>query len=107
MDPSLVATRDTPLHGDYHVGLVVLSVIIAIIASYTALELAARVTAAHGRARIAWLSGGAVAMGTGIWAMHYTGMLAFQLPIVVLYSWPMVVASLVAAIGASAVALLV
>ncbi len=90
---------------DYH--LVALSVAIAIGASYAALDLAGRVTAAMGRARALWLAGGAVAMGGGIWSMHYVGMLAFHLPIAVLYDWPTVFVSLVAAILASAVALFV
>src|SRR5947209_5829456 len=62
--------------GSYNYHLVTLSVLIAILASYAALELAARITAASGRARLAWLAGGATAMGVGIWSMHYIGMLA-------------------------------
>jgi NO-binding membrane sensor protein with MHYT domain len=58
--------------------LVVLSVVIAVFASYAALDLAGRVTAARGFARTLWLHGGAIAMGFGIWAMHYVGMLAFR-----------------------------
>jgi NO-binding membrane sensor protein with MHYT domain len=81
--------------------------VIAIFASYAALDLAGRVTAARNSARLAWLIGGAVAMGTGIWSMHYTGMLAYHLPISVYYHIPTVLMSLVAAIGASFVALLV
>src|SRR5688572_23305094 len=88
-------------------GLVGLSVVIAILASYVALELVSRVTAATGRGRAAWLLGGAMAMGTGIWSMHYIGMLAFRLPVPVRYHWPTVVLSLIAAIVASAVALFV
>ena len=60
--------------------LVVLSVVISIFASYAALDLAGRVTVSRGRARLFWLTGGATAMGIGIWAMHYVGMLAFRLP---------------------------
>jgi PAS domain S-box-containing protein len=93
--------------GSYNYHLVTLSVLIAIFASYAALELAARVTAAIGRIRIAWLLGGATAMGVGIWSMHYIGMLAFLLPVPVLYDWPTVLLSLFAAIFASAVALFV
>jgi two-component system sensor histidine kinase/response regulator len=93
--------------GSYNYHLVTLSVLIAIFASYAALELAARVTAAIGRIRIAWLFGGATAMGVGIWSMHYIGMLAFLLPVPVLYDWPTVLLSLFAAIFASAVALFV
>jgi PAS domain S-box-containing protein len=95
------------INGSYDYRLVALSVLIAVLASYAALDLAARVTAAHGRMRFAWLFGGAAAMGTGIWSMHYIGMLAFSLPIPVLYDWPEVLLSLLAAVLTSAVALFV
>jgi NO-binding membrane sensor protein with MHYT domain len=44
-------------------------------------------------------------MGVGIWSMHYIGMLAFNLPVPVLYDWPTVLLSLMAAVFAAAVAL--
>jgi PAS domain S-box-containing protein len=93
------------LIGSYNFALVALSVLIAIFASYAALDLAGRVTAAGGWTRGVWLLGGAGAMGTGIWSMHYIGMLAFILPIPVAYHWPTVLLSLLAAILASVVAL--
>src|ERR1700730_5552652 len=93
------------LLGSYNYGLVALSVLIAIFASYAALDLAGRVTAARGWTRAVGLLGGAGSMGTGIWSMHYMGMLAFILPIPVAYHWPTVLLSLVAAILASVVAL--
>ncbi|HTB91951.1 MAG TPA: MHYT domain-containing protein [Candidatus Sulfotelmatobacter sp.] len=93
--------------GSYNYALVALSVLIATFASYAALDLAGRVTAATGWTRSIWLLGGAVAMGTGIWSMHYIGMLAFILPIPVAYHWPTVLLSLFAAILASFIALYV
>ena|ERR1700750_688661 len=66
------------LIGSYNYALVALSVLIAMFASYAALDLAARVTAADGWTRAVWLLGGAGAMGTGIWSMHYIGMLGAQ-----------------------------
>src|SRR6266508_4224631 len=69
-----------PLHKAYSPLLVILSVLIASAASYTALDLAGRVTASRGRERLAWLAGGSLAMGVGIWSMHFVGMLAFHLP---------------------------
>jgi two-component system, sensor histidine kinase and response regulator len=99
--------NESTLTATYDFRLVALSVVIAIFASYAALDLAGRVTAARDNARMAWLVGGAVAMGTGIWSMHYTGMLAYHLPIAVYYHIPTVILSLVAAIGASFIALLV
>jgi PAS domain S-box-containing protein len=95
------------LIGSYNYALVALSVLIAIFASYTALDLAGRVTAAGGWTRAVWLLGGASAMGIGIWSMHYIGMLAFVLPIPVSYHWPTVLLSLFAAILASVIALYV
>jgi PAS domain S-box-containing protein len=93
------------LIGSYNYALVALSVLIAMFASYAALDLAGRVTATSGWTRAVWLMGGAGAMGTGIWSMHYIGMLAFVLPVPVAYHWPTVLLSLLAAILASVVAL--
>ena len=95
------------LKATYDYRLVTLSVGIAMLASYAALDLAGRVTSARRYARLLWLVGGAWAMGLGIWSMHFIGMQAFRLPVVVLYDWPTVVASLFAAIMASAIALYV
>jgi PAS domain S-box-containing protein len=95
------------LIGSYNYALVALSVFIAMFASYAALDLASRVTAAGGWSRALWVLGGASAMGTGIWSMHYIGMLAFILPIRVAYHWPTVLLSLLAAILASVIALYV
>ncbi len=95
------------LTGSYNYGLVAVSVLIAILAAYAALELAGRVTATRGFARSVWLCGGAIALGLGIWCMHYVGMEAFRLPVHVLYDWPTVFLSMVAAVVASAVALFV
>jgi two-component system sensor histidine kinase/response regulator len=97
----------TELVGSYDYSLVILSVVIATLAAYSALDLAGRVTAASGRFRYLWLTGGATSLGIGIWSMHYIGMLAFSLPVPVLYDWPTVCLSLLAAIFASAVALFV
>ena len=93
------------LIGSYDYGLVGLSVFLAMLASYAALDLAGRINAARGGLRSVWLGGGAFAMGLGIWSMHYIGMLAHSLPVPVLYDWPTVLVSLVAAIFASVVAL--
>jgi PAS domain S-box-containing protein len=91
----------------HNYALVALSVLIAMFASYAALDLAGRVTAAGGWIRAVWLLGGAGAMGTGIWSMHYIGMLACILPVPVAYHWSTVLLSLFAAILASAIALYV
>jgi signal transduction histidine kinase/DNA-binding response OmpR family regulator len=95
------------LTGSYNYGLVVVSVLIAVLAAYAALDLAGRVTEARGFTQCVWLGGGAFAMGLGIWAMHYIGMVAFRLPVRVLYDWPTVVVSLLASVLASGIALFV
>ena len=97
----------TSIASTYDYRLVALSVLIAIFASYAALDLAGRITQARNSQRQAWLFGGAIAMGTGIWSMHYTGMLAYHLAIPVYYHIPTVALSLLAAIAASVVALFV
>jgi NO-binding membrane sensor protein with MHYT domain len=99
--------ESTIISATYDYRLVALSVLIAICASYAALDLAERVTGARKSARLAWLFGGAIAMGTGIWSMHYTGMLAYRLPMPVYYHVPTVILSMVAAICASFVALFI
>ena len=101
MSPSMM------MSGSYDFRLVALSVAIAVFASYAALDLAGRVTAARSWTRRAWLAGGSAAMGLGIWSMHYIGMLAFRMSMPVQYDWPTVLLSLVAAMLASAVALYV
>jgi PAS domain S-box-containing protein len=95
------------LAGTYDDRLVALSVAIAMCASFVALNLAGRTTSALGRARVPWLVCGAGAMGLGIWSMHYIGMLAFLLPVPVLYDLPTVLLSLFAAVAASGIALFV
>jgi two-component system sensor histidine kinase/response regulator len=95
------------IHGFYDGRLVVLSVVIAILAAYAALDLSGRLTVSQGRARLAWLWGGAFSMGIGIWSMHYVGMEALRLPVLVEYDWPTVLLSIIVAILASAVALFV
>jgi PAS domain S-box-containing protein len=77
----------------------------AILASYAALDLAGRVTSARGRAQFIWFFSGSATMGLGIWAVHYIGMLALNLPVAVYYDWPTVLLSLLAAMLASGVAL--
>lgn len=91
----------------YEPSLVIVSIAIAIMASYVALDLAGRVSSARGRARTVWWLCGSVAMGVGIWSMHFVGMLAFHLSIPITYDVPLVVLSVLVAIAASALALAV
>jgi PAS domain S-box-containing protein len=102
--------------GSYRPLLVVLSLVVASAASYAALDLTGRVAAASGRTRAGWLVGGSLAMGIGIWSMHFTGMLAFRLhtpgapghaatAVPMLYDMRRMVLSIAVAVLASALAL--
>ena len=91
--------------GVYDLRLVALSVVVAAIASYAALDLAGRVSTSKGKASAAWLLGGALAMSAGIWSMHFIGMLAFSLPVPLAYDVGITILSMLAAVAASAVAL--
>jgi NO-binding membrane sensor protein with MHYT domain len=86
----------------YNSLLVLFSLLVAILASYTALDMAGHISSAQGRAARWWLAGGACAMGTGIWSMHFIGMLAFSLPIPLGYDPATTVLSLLIAIASSA-----
>jgi diguanylate cyclase len=90
----------------YSIVVVVLSYLIAALASYAGLLMSACIANAESAgSRWAWLAGGSVAMGIGIWAMHFTAMLALTLPVPVSYDAPTTVISVVPAILASAMAL--
>jgi len=91
--------------GTYDRWLVLLSLLVAIFASYTALDLASRITSSRGIAARWWLCGGAFSMGTGIWSMHFIGMLAFSLPVPMGYSIPVTLLSMLIAIVVSGFAL--
>ena len=91
--------------GTYSQSLVVFSLLVAILASYTALDMAGRLASTEGRVARWWLAGGAAAMGLGIWSMHFVAMLAFHLPIPVGYDLAITLYSLAASVGASAYAL--
>jgi signal transduction histidine kinase len=95
------------MHPHYNPVLVLVSIAIAMFASYVALDLAARLNQARGQARMIWWLGGSLAMGVGIWSMHFVGMLAFHLPVQVAYDGPLVLLSVLVAIAASALALFI
>ena len=108
MDHYFYDGRDlsTALETHYDLGLVVLSVAIAILASYAALSVAGRINAAdsNNKRRI-WLLAGSFTMGGGVWAMHFIAMLALKLPIAVSYDVLITIVSTVPVILASYVML--
>ena len=91
--------------GTYDLWLVALSYVVAAFAAYVALNLASRVSASQGSVAMAWLTGGALSMGTGIWSMHFIGMLAFRLPIPMGYDIGVTLSSMLIAILVSGFAL--
>lgn len=98
---------DIALVGTYDLRVVALSIVIAVLGANAALDLAERVTAAHGRARMLWLAGGVTATAVGIWSMHFTGMLAFRLPVPTRYQWLFALLAFLNAFVAGFVALFV
>jgi NO-binding membrane sensor protein with MHYT domain/nitrogen-specific signal transduction histidine kinase len=93
------------MQASYNSWLVALSILVAMIVAYTALKLAARVAEAGAKGGRLWLLGGTAAMGTGIWSMHFIGMLAFSVAIPLQYSVFTTLASLVIAMVTSGFAL--
>lgn len=93
------------LMSSYNQLLVIISFIVAFLASYTALDMAGRVATASGKVARLWLFGGGFAMGVGIWSMHFIGMLAMSLPMVMSYDATLTVISMVIAVAASIFAL--
>jgi PAS domain S-box-containing protein len=85
--------------GTYDPYLVALSIAVACLASYTALDLGGRIRDSRRWERLAWLVTAATAMGGGIWSMHFIGMLAFVMPMPVSYDRGPTLLSLVVAIG--------
>jgi diguanylate cyclase len=89
----------------YNSWLVGLSICVAMAVSYTALRLAARIAISERPAERLWLAAGSLAMGVGIWSMHFIGMLAFSLPIPLAYDIPTTIVSLTIAVLTSGFAL--
>src|SRR5258708_21798626 len=78
--------------GTYNPQLVALSILVAAFAAYTALDLGGRVAANPGAARRVDLAAAAIAMGGGIWSVHFIGIVAFNIPTPM--SYPLVVTTL-------------
>ena len=89
----------------YSPALVLISLCVAILASYTALDLSGRIATARGRTVYLWIGGGALAMGFGVWSLHFIGMLAMQLPLELGYDLGLTLWSLLVAILSSGFAL--
>ncbi|MGC0833718.1 putative bifunctional diguanylate cyclase/phosphodiesterase [Pantoea agglomerans] len=84
--------------------LICVSLIVAFIASFTALDTAGRVAVSRGWSARFWLLVGGIAMGIGVWSMHFIGMLAMMLPMMMRYDTRLTILSLLVAILASVLA---
>ncbi len=84
--------------GTHDLYLVALSIVVASLASYTALDLSGHVGTARGLTRRVWLVAAAITMGGGIWSMHFIGMLAFVMPVPMSYDIGLTTLSLLVAI---------
>ncbi|MBS0417007.1 MAG: PAS domain-containing protein [Proteobacteria bacterium] len=99
------------MQSSYSLPLVVLSYIVAVLASHVTLSLAQRLHPTYGAnlehkpSFSPWIVGGAFSMGTGIWSMHFIGMLAFHLPVQVAYDLSLTVTSWLIAVVVSGFAL--
>jgi signal transduction histidine kinase len=96
-DTMLIATSD--------VRLIVLSILVAVIGSYTALDISEQIILAQGAARWWWLVGSGLTLGLSVWAMHFTAILAHKLPIPIGYDFTRVLTSLMVTILASGIGL--
>ncbi|MEW4372870.1 bifunctional diguanylate cyclase/phosphodiesterase [Paenibacillus kandeliae] len=92
------------MHLNYNSWIIGLSVLISIVASYIALNLASKVSQTHGRSKVIWLCLSSFVMGSGIWSMHFVGMLAFHFDMPVNYDIVLTMLSAMASIVASFVA---
>ena len=99
------------MQSSYSIPLVILSYIVAVLASHVTLSLAQRLhptyaaRLGHKPLYLPWIVGGAFSMGTGIWSMHFIGMLAFHLPVQVAYDLSLTVTSWLIAVVVSGFAL--
>lgn len=93
------------LVASYNSFIVVISVLVAMLASFTALDMAGRVATSTGKVALAWLFGGGFAMGIGIWAMHFIGMLSMDLNMMMSYDASLTALSAGIAVCASIFAL--
>ncbi|TYP69414.1 bifunctional diguanylate cyclase/phosphodiesterase [Paenibacillus methanolicus] len=92
------------MQGEYNNWIIALSFFIAMAASYSAFDLAGKISRVSGRSRTIWLAIGSFIMGAGVWSMHFVGMMAFHLGVNVQYNVWTTAASMIFSIGASFIA---
>lgn len=92
------------MDGHYNYYIVGLSIAIAILASYSALNITSKISDANGKSKFFWLIGGAMVMGSGIWSMHFVGMLAMHMNMNVRYDVFLTIMSMLVSVVSSFIA---
>ncbi|PJN51449.1 Cyclic di-GMP phosphodiesterase Gmr [Paenibacillus sp. GM2FR] len=92
------------MDGNYNYYIVGLSIAIAILASYSALNITSKISEANGKSKFFWLFGGAMVMGSGVWSMHFVGMLAMHMNMNVRYDVFLTIMSMLASVVSSFIA---
>ena len=93
------------LEPTYETGLVALSYCISVLGAFVALTAAQHIRTGRGISWLNLLAAGTALGGIGVWSMHFTGMLALNLSMASGYSAFETIISLIAAIGATCLAL--
>lgn len=96
------------IQGHFDPVLVIISVVVASVAAYTAFLFSERIDSSekHGQ-KLVWIITGSLTLGVGIWAMHFTGMIAYSLPFNVVYDKTITLISILPAVLAAAVIFIV
>ncbi|RAR43074.1 bifunctional diguanylate cyclase/phosphodiesterase [Paenibacillus sp. MDMC362] len=92
------------MDGNYNYYIVGLSIAIAILASYSALNITSKISDSNGKSKFFWLFGGAMVMGSGIWSMHFVGMLAMHMNMSVRYDVFLTIMSMLVSVVSSFIA---
>ena len=115
LNPASRPARTRPFHRkdrmnplvvtSFQPGYVALSFLISVLGSFVALTAATRIRRGRTISRFNTLAAGVALGGIGVWAMHFIGMVALQMDLASSYAMTETAVSLVAAVGASALAL--
>lgn len=99
---SVNAQLGSILEPKYDTSLVLVSVFLAIVSSYVAFLVSTRISISKNKNHQRWwLFTGSFSLSFGIWAMHFIGMLAYQIPLSINYDVKLTIISFIPAIISS------
>ncbi|MCH1626436.1 bifunctional diguanylate cyclase/phosphodiesterase [Ferdinandcohnia quinoae] len=101
------STKVFILHGEYSAPIVILSILIACFASFTALSMNERIQQNSFFHRSFWRALASIAMGLGIWSMHFIGMSAYMLPLPMKFDLFLTILSMLPAVFSSYIAFVI